>query len=38
VRRLLGYGRLDSRKMESLINETYRDWALRDYVSPPGAG
>jgi hypothetical protein len=28
VRRLLGYGRLDSRKMESMINETYRDWAL----------
>jgi hypothetical protein len=28
VRKLLGYGRLDSRKMESLVNETYRDWGL----------
>lgn len=28
VRKLLGYGRLDSQKMESLINETYREWAL----------
>jgi hypothetical protein len=28
VRKLLGYGRLDSRKMGTLIEATYRDWSL----------
>lgn len=35
VRQLLGYGRLDSRKMGVLLNLTYRDWGLlRNHFVP----
>ncbi|NBW42018.1 hypothetical protein EBR25_13605 [bacterium] len=35
VRQLLGYGRLDSRKMGDLLNQTYRDWGLlRNHFVP----